>query len=134
MIQPEKLPGMRPITLESVKEKDKTDRLLPTRDQFRNLPGYWEKPNGKWGCKIKTNEHGKLTREGALLVDVMKPYARASVERVAGHNGFPGDWGGRGTRTDAHRDGSPARVTNFATDFCENCDRLKVWCDCECYP
>ena len=138
MSKAESLPGMRPLPLDLVKEKERNRNLLPTRDAFKGKRGYWERPRPDggydWGYRFTTNEGGKITKEGGEVLEAMKPFAQADVARAANANGFPGAYAGRGKRMDARMDGSPARITNFQQDFCGNCDRLLVWCDCEADP
>jgi hypothetical protein len=101
------LPGTRPISLESVKEKGCIDELRPTESDFKGKPGYeryhvvqetvgdvvvretevkGEAPDGgyKWRYRFQQNEHGVPTREAGAVAEKLKPWMRADSERQLG--------------------------------------------------
>ena len=87
---------MRTMTREQVAEKGRSLRLLPGEAQVLADPvlrkHHYRKPKpGKpgaytWHCPVTPNEGGKPTREGAAMLDLMKPHLEAERERAAKMN------------------------------------------------
>lgn len=123
-MNPENLPGMHQITLEQVKAKAENDRRLrPTKADVIAEFGasrIEEKPDGSWRFKADAKDKREMGKVNGL----MAPWASAEVARVADQNGYPGDYG----------KGLPGTIAlpplAISGDWCQGCDRLKVWCDC----
>lgn len=75
---------------EYVEAIGRTRKLLPTESDFKGKPGYWKKerppsdPRGgyDWGFRHQPNEGGKLTRDGAMVKEMMAPFQNADAERM----------------------------------------------------
>ncbi len=63
----------------------KANHLKPTEADFRGKKGYYRKYNSdgsyKWGYKYKPNDGGKPTKEGAMVLDMLRPGMKADAER-----------------------------------------------------
>jgi hypothetical protein len=80
---------VRAVSLEDAKEVARIQSLTPPEEAFKGKRGYQRKydKNGryKWRYRYKSNENGKLTREGAEVQEMLMPSLRASSERQAKH-------------------------------------------------
>lgn len=68
----------------------KAQKQKPGREEFKRMPGYWEKPaqvhragvgivdGYEWGVKFRPNEHGRVTKQARQVHDLMAPAARAA--------------------------------------------------------
>jgi hypothetical protein len=55
-----------------------------TARDFEHLPGFQRLPGGKWRVRFQPNDgHGKFTKVGAEVLDIMRPGMRADAERQA---------------------------------------------------
>lgn len=82
---------MSTVTPEQVKEIGRCQKLLPTESDFIGRKGYWRKPKDpadpggayEWGFRYRPNVRGKPTKTQQEMVQRMRPFMRADVERHA---------------------------------------------------
>ena len=95
-----KLPNMKPISAERVKDIGRVKKLLPTESDVASTFGAHRierkhRADGSysWRLKLKTNEHGKPTMDQKRLLGLMSPAWKADVERASKVQGGPGSYG-----------------------------------------
>lgn len=94
----------REITREQVDDLARVNALKPGREEFRKMPGYYEKEKAEggydWGAKYAPNDGAttdtRKTKQANEVGDLFKPFARAHEEYNAKWGGGPGSFGGRG--------------------------------------
>lgn len=84
-----------------------------------------EGPDGKyqWRMKFQPNDHGKSTRDNERVKELFKPFWKSDIERHSKNVKAPGEYFGSGYR--------PTGFGDVCREYCETCDRLLVWCECE---
>lgn len=63
------------------------NKLRPTESDFAGKKGfkrrYRKDGSYEWRYRYKPNDHGKVTREGAEVQEMLRPFQRADIERTA---------------------------------------------------
>lgn len=83
----------------------KNQELLPSREQFKDKPGYYERPakvmrtgvgmvdGYEWGYTYKANDgHGKLTNAAHEVGEMFAPHAVAEDSRQVAQTGLAKRW------------------------------------------
>jgi hypothetical protein len=145
-----------PVPDTYVAELAKVNALRPSIDQFKGKPGYREERLNKRGDFrphygfVQNYGDGKgPTKQALEMIEAMRPFNRASAELqgktqanvsretlvdAAGNRQYVET---QHARTAAQANGwKPAsRIVGLLArrvsgEFCPDCDRLKVWCEC----